>query len=124
MTQHHTFSFVLALAALSSVAVSAPAMADSRFDRLMGFANRGQDRDNASMTVPVTLAERQLTLREVSQIIAREVPGSILEAELSSQNGRAVYVVRWEPSDEAQRGRLLIFVVDAETGRILSRRGG
>jgi uncharacterized membrane protein YkoI len=128
MTDYTSSSRLLGLAVLVSALASAswvtPAVADSRLEKLLGFAARAQDRDPGHVTVPVTMAERQLTLREVAQIIAREVPGSILEAELTSQGGRPVYVVRWEPSDESQRGRLLVFVVDAENGRILSRRGG
>ncbi|MCU0882376.1 MAG: PepSY domain-containing protein [Hyphomonadaceae bacterium] len=124
MTHHFIKAFALAAIAVGSFATVQPAAAETGLDRLVGLAGRLQDRDQTRMSVPVTLAQRQLTLREVSQIIAREVPGSILEAELSNQGGRPVYVVRWEPSDEAQRGRLLVFVVDAETGRILSRRGG
>lgn len=124
MTHHFICSFVLGVTAVLGAGFSQPAMADSRIDRFFDLAGRLQERDQTRMTVPVTLAQRQLTLREVSQIIAREVPGSILEAELSNQGGRPVYVVRWEPSDESQRGRLLVFVVDAESGRILSRRGG
>jgi uncharacterized membrane protein YkoI len=124
MTHHFICSFVLGVTAVAGAGFAQPAMADSRIDRFFDLAGRLQERDQTRMTVPVTLAQRQLTLREVSQIIAREVPGSILEAELSNQGGRPVYVVRWEPSDESQRGRLLVFVVDAESGRILSRRGG
>lgn len=67
---------------------------------------------------------RQLSLREVVQIIASQVPGRLSDARLVDQGGRTVYLIRWEPSDESARGRLLEFVVDAESGAILSRRGG
>jgi uncharacterized membrane protein YkoI len=70
------------------------------------------------------IQQRQLSLREVAQIIDARVPGRLSDAQLVEQGGRLVYVIRWEPSDESMRGRILIFVVDAETGSILSRRGG
>ena len=65
-----------------------------------------------------------LSLREVAQIIDNNVPGRLSDAQLTNEGGRQVYLVRWEPSQEKERGRIIIFVVDAETGKILSRRGG
>lgn len=62
-----------------------------------------------------------LSLREVAQIINQSVPGRLSDAQLVNEGGRQVYVVRWEPSEN--RGRIIEFVVDAESGRILSRRG-
>jgi uncharacterized membrane protein YkoI len=35
------------------------------------------------------------------------------------ENGRTIYVVRWQ----ASRGRIIIFRVDAETGQIIGRQG-
>lgn len=122
---HHPLRFLALLALVSSAAAHpAPARADTHFERLFGVVAKSQDRQYDRFSAPMTYAERQLTLREVSQIIARELPGSILDAELVNQGGRSVYVVRWEPSDDSSRGRIVIFVVDAENGRILSRRGG
>jgi hypothetical protein len=62
-----------------------------------------------------------LSLREVAQILNQSVPGRLSDAQLVNDGGRQVYVVRWEPSEN--RGRIIEFVVDAETGKILSRRG-
>jgi hypothetical protein len=73
--------------------------------------------------IPVEQA-RQLSLREVVQIIDARVPGRLSDAQLRSEGGRMVYLIRWEPSAENQRGRIIIFVVDAESGAILSQRGG
>lgn len=67
---------------------------------------------------------RQLSLREVVEIIAAQEPGRLSDAKLVSEGGRAVYQIRWEPSRDSMRGRILFFTVDAETGQILSRRGG
>lgn len=70
------------------------------------------------------IQSRVLSLREVAQIISSQVPGSLSDADLSNNGGRQVYIVRWEPSDPAKRGRIIIFVVDAQTGQILERKGG
>jgi uncharacterized membrane protein YkoI len=67
---------------------------------------------------------RQLSLREVVEIIAAQEPGRLSDAKLVTEGGRAIYQIRWEPSREGVRGRILFFTVDAETGQILSRRGG
>ena len=64
--------------------------------------------------------QRQLSLREVQQIIQRQVPGRILDASLERRDGRVVFVVRWEPAE--QRGRVMFFVVDALSGRIIARQ--
>lgn len=81
-------------------------------------------------TVPMTTdpvvpvrQSRQLSPREAVQIINARVPGRPYDVREEMQNGRLVYVIRWEPSDENARGRIIIFVVDAETGAILSQRG-
>ena len=67
---------------------------------------------------------RTISLREIREIIASQVPGDIQDARLIEDGGRKVYEVRWQPSDASLRGRIMIFIVDAETGQILSRRGG
>jgi uncharacterized membrane protein YkoI len=67
---------------------------------------------------------RTISLREIREIIASQVPGDIQDARLIEDGGRKVYEVRWQPSDASLRGRIMIFIVDAESGQILSRRGG
>lgn len=74
--------------------------------------------------VIVAQQNRTLSLREVAQIIGSQIPGRLSDANLVNEGGRMVYVVRWEPSDNQNRGRIIIFVVDAESGQIISRRGG
>lgn len=64
--------------------------------------------------------QRILSLREIAQIIGQSVQGRIGDARLVKDNGRQVYIVRWESNG----GQIIEFVVDAESGRILSRRGG
>lgn len=67
---------------------------------------------------------RTLSLREIREIIASQVPGDIQDARMRDEGGRKIYEIRWQPSDGQLRGRIMIFIVDAETGQILSRRGG
>lgn len=106
-----------ALAASASLAEANPHLPDLFPWTVPATADSGRDG-----VVQVRQA-RQLSLREVAQIIDARVPGRLSDAQLVEQNGRMVYIIRWEPSDENARGRIIIFVVDAETGAILSRRG-
>jgi hypothetical protein len=82
-----------------------------------------RERGDAGLWMQVQ-ARAQLSLRQVVEIIDAQEPGRMLDSESVVTNGRLTYVVRWEPSREALRGRILFFTVDAETGQILSRRGG
>jgi uncharacterized membrane protein YkoI len=113
-----TSRLLLLSAAVSGLcmAVATPALAKPR---MMGLTWQPQSTDALIMT-----QARQLSLREVVEIIEAVEPGRLSDAKLVSENGRAVYQIRWEPSREDVRGRILFFTVDAETGQILSRRGG
>jgi len=53
-------------------------------------------------------------------MIARTTPGTHLDTDRGDFGGRPAYFVRWKTSD----GRVIIFVVDADSGQILSRQGG
>lgn len=55
---------------------------------------------------------RLVPLSRVIQMIASRVPGRVLDAGLEGRN----YRVRWAAAD----GRRIDFIVDAETGQILS----
>jgi uncharacterized membrane protein YkoI len=50
--------------------------------------------------------------------IRRQSPGRELDANVDYMDGRAVYRVRWLTA----RGRRMDYIVDAETGAILSGR--
>jgi len=71
---------------------------------------------------PVLLAEagRQAPLSRVLASIAQREPGRHLNTTMGQAGGRPVYYVQWQTAD----GRVVIFVVDAETGQILGRQGG
>lgn len=67
------------------------------------------------MQVAVGLAP----LSQVLETINAQEPGSQLDTNTVIENGRTLYVVRWQ----ASRGRIIIFRVDAETGQIIGRQG-
>lgn len=113
---------VLPLLALALAASASPALANPHLPDLFPWTVPATADSGRDAVVQVRQA-RQLSLREVAQIIDARVPGRLSDAQLVEQNGRMVYIIRWEPSDENARGRIIIFVVDAETGAILSRRG-
>jgi uncharacterized membrane protein YkoI len=58
-------------------------------------------------------------LSQVLAAINAQEPGRQLDTNTEVENGRTIYVVRWQ----AARGRIIIFRVDAETGQIIGRQG-
>ena len=65
-------------------------------------------------------AGRQAPLSRVLREIAARQPGRHLNTTMGEEGGRPVYFVQWQLAD----GRVVIFVVDAESGQILRRQGG
>ena len=65
------------------------------------------------------LANQNLSLSQIVEIINAQEPGEQLDARLVNEGGRTVYVVRWQ----ASRGRIIIFRVDAQSGQIIGRQG-
>jgi uncharacterized membrane protein YkoI len=60
---------------------------------------------------------RNLPLAQVVQMMQQRVPGRLLDAGLEQgPGGRSVYRVRWATED----GRRIDFIVDAQSGQILS----
>jgi uncharacterized membrane protein YkoI len=59
-------------------------------------------------------------LAQVLAMIARTTPGTHLDTDRGDFGGRPAYFVRWKTTD----GRVIIFIVDADSGQILSRQGG
>lgn len=60
---------------------------------------------------------RLVQMPQVIEIIRRRAPGRLLDAGLEQgPGGRMVYRVRWATDD----GRRIDFIVDAESGQILS----
>lgn len=60
-----------------------------------------------------------ISLSQVLETINAQEPGTQLDTNTVVENGRTIYVVRWQ----ASRGRIIIFRVDAETGQIIGRQG-
>ncbi len=62
---------------------------------------------------------RQIPLSRVLAMIASRTPGRHLNTTQGDAGGRAAYFVQWQLPD----GRVVIFIVDAESGALLSRQG-
>jgi uncharacterized membrane protein YkoI len=98
--------FALAILAL---AVAGPTVADAQSSRpVLGF---GQDRGAGA---------RQVPLAQVLRNIAARYPGRHLNTTNGEYGGRPAYFVQWQ----MENGRVVVFVVDAESGREIGRQGG
>lgn len=65
------------------------------------------------------VASGLVPLGQVLESINAQEPGRQLDTNTVMENGRPIYVVRWQ----ASRGRIIIFRVDAESGQIIGRQG-
>jgi uncharacterized membrane protein YkoI len=76
----------------------------------------------AAAQPPLVLAQagRQAPLSRVLAMIAQIQPGRHLNTTMGESGGRPAYFVQWQTTD----GRVVIFVVDAESGQIIGRQGG
>lgn len=108
-------SFRMAIAALF-LATAAPAAASAQEGLPSLGAGRG-DQDQARAAVR---AGRQIPLARVIQMIQARTPGRLLNATAGEQGGRPAYFVQWQRPD----GRVVVFVVDAESGAIIGQQGG
>lgn len=63
-------------------------------------------------------AGRQVPLSSVLREIAAHQPGRHLNTTMGDAGGRPAYFVQWQTPD----GRVVIFVVDAESGQVIGRR--
>jgi uncharacterized membrane protein YkoI len=103
---------LLALAVLAA-AMAGPSAADAQPHgrAVLGFGqDQFQDRRGA----------RQTPLPRVLQMIAARYPGRHLNTTTGDVGGRPAYYVQWQ----MENGRVVVFVVDAESGQILGRQGG
>ena len=62
-------------------------------------------------------AARMAPLSRVLAMLAQRYPGKQLNTTMGESGGRPAYVIRWQM---AKDGRVVEFVVDAESGQILS----
>jgi uncharacterized membrane protein YkoI len=80
-----------------------------------GAGDGGQERARDAVR-----AGRQIPLSRVIGMIAQRTPGRQLNTTQGDAGGRPAYFVQWQLPD----GRVVIFVVDAESGAILGKQGG
>lgn len=62
---------------------------------------------------------RQIPLSRVVEQLRRRTPGRLLDAGQENQGGKAVFRVRWAAAD----GRRIDYIVDAESGAVISADG-
>ena len=101
---------LLAIAVLAA-ALAGPTAADAQGGGrpALGF---GQDQARGG--------GRQVPLAQVLRNIGSRYPGRHLNTTMGESGGRAAYFVQWQ----MENGRVVVFVVDAETGREIGRQGG
>lgn len=68
----------------------------------------------------VLVAGGQVPLSRVLAMIAQRTPGRPLNTTLGESGGRTAYFVQWLMSN----GRVVVFVVDAESGAVMGQQGG
>ena len=57
----------------------------------------------------------QVSLSRVLAMLAQRYPGKQLNTTMGQSGGRATYVIQWQLAD----GRIVVFVVDAETSQMI-----
>ena len=85
-----------------------------------GRPDFGAARDDQRQARDGVRAGRQTPLPRVLAMIARGNPGRHLNTTQGEHQGRTAYFVQWQYPD----GQVVIFVVDAESGQMISRQGG
>jgi uncharacterized membrane protein YkoI len=53
-------------------------------------------------------------------MLAARYPGRHLNTTMGEAGGRTAYYVQWQ----MENGRVVVFVVDAESGQVMGRQGG
>jgi len=98
---------LFALAVLAAVAAT-PVVADAQ-----GRSDRAQAREYAQ-------GGRHVPLSKVLSSLAARYPGRHLNTTMGDAGGRPAYFVQWQ----MENGRVVVFVVDAESGQVIGRQGG
>ncbi len=99
---------LFALAVLAAT-VTTPVVAEARDRGMMVLIGGGQDQ-----------ARRQVPLSRVLSMLASRYPGRHLNSTMGDAGGRPAYYVQWQ----MENGRVVVFVVDAESGQVIGRQGG
>ncbi|OHB27654.1 MAG: hypothetical protein A2790_16640 [Phenylobacterium sp. RIFCSPHIGHO2_01_FULL_69_31] len=95
--------------ALLAATVTTPVVAEARDRGMMVLTGGGQDQ-----------ARRQVPLSRVLSMLASRYPGRHLNSTMGDAGGRPAYYVQWQ----MENGRVVVFVVDAESGQVIGRQGG
>ena len=104
---------VLAVAVLAAAA-TAPVAANAQ-DYGRPVLGAGRDQDHAREG-----RGRQAPLSRVLASLAQRYPGRHLNTTMGDAGGRPAYFVQWQ----LENGRVVVFVVDAESGQVIARQGG
>lgn len=64
--------------------------------------------------------QARVALPRILAQIAQRTPGRHLNTTEGQSGGRPAYFVQWQTSE----GRVVVFIVDAESGQIIGRQGG
>jgi uncharacterized membrane protein YkoI len=104
----------LVAAAATPLAASAAGAAQEDGRPVLG-AGRG---DQAEARAGVR-SGRQVALSRVLETLRARYPGRHLNTTMGEQGGHAAYFVQWQMAD----GRVVVFVVDAESGQVIGRQG-
>jgi len=107
----HFFALAVMLAA-----VATPPAAVAQDSRPVFGAGRG-DQDQAREGVR---SGRQVPLSRVLDMLRSRFPGRHLNTSMGDAGGRPAYYVQWQ----MENGRVVVFVVDAESGQVIGRQGG
>jgi uncharacterized membrane protein YkoI len=107
---------LLVIAALMA-AMPAAGYAQPGPDHRPSYGGGRGDQDAARAAVR---GGRQVPLSQVIATISARTPGRQLNTTQGDAGGRPAYFVQWQTND----GRVIIFVVDAQSGAIISRQGG
>lgn len=105
---------VLIAALLASAAPAAAAAQDN------GRSSLGAGKRDQAEAREGVRSGRQMSLSRVLGMLEARYPGRHLNTTQGDAGGRPAYYVQWQMND----GRVVIFVVDAESGQILGRQGG
>src|SRR5688500_180709 len=99
---------LFALAVLFAAATT-PVVVEARDGVRMVLVGGGQDQ-----------ARRQVPLSRVLSTLAQRYPGRHLNSTMGDAGGRPAYYVQWQ----MENGRVVVFIVDAESGQVIGRQGG
>lgn len=85
---------------------------------VFGIQGQMMDLDQAAAPQSLQISTGLVPLGQVFATINAQEPGTQLDTKTVTEDGRTLYVVRWQ----ASQGRIVIFWVNAETGQIIRRQ--